>query len=77
MPSSSKAQAAAMFSAAKGKSKLGIPKGVGQDFAAADQAAGPAAMGKLPDKSKQQKTKKGATPNNPSAKDRARYAFKM
>lgn len=34
-----------MFAAAEGKSSLGIPKSVGQDFIAADKAAG---MPKLP-----------------------------
>lgn len=37
MPSKSKAQHDAMEAAAHGKSTLGIPKSVGQDFAAADQ----------------------------------------
>lgn len=41
MPSTSKAQHAAMEAAAHGKSTLGIPKKVGKEFAAADAAKGP------------------------------------
>lgn len=37
MPSVSQAQRAAMQAAAQGRSTLGIPKAVGQEFAAADQ----------------------------------------
>lgn len=37
----SQAQRGAMFSAAAGKSQLGIPKKVGQEFAKADIARGP------------------------------------
>ena len=37
MPSVSKAQHGAMEAAAHGKSTLGIPKSVGQDFAKADK----------------------------------------
>lgn len=47
MPSVSRQQQKAMFAAAEGKSTLGIPKKVGQDFAAADIARGPV---KLPKK---------------------------
>ena len=43
MPYVSKAQGRAMYAAAEGKSTLGIPKSVGQDFV----AAGPASA-KLP-----------------------------
>ena len=42
MPPKSQAQRGAMFAAAKGKSKLGIPKKVGKEFAASDPG------GKLP-----------------------------
>ena len=42
MPPVSQAQRAAMHAAAKGKSTLGIPKKVGQEFSAADPG------GKLP-----------------------------
>lgn len=41
MPSISRRQQRAMFSAAAGKSKIGIPKKVGQEFAKADIARGP------------------------------------
>jgi len=41
MPSVSRAQQAAMHAAAAGNSTLGIPKGVGEDFDAADHARGP------------------------------------
>lgn len=41
MPSTSKAQHRAMEATAHGKSTLGIPKKVGQEFAAADAAKGP------------------------------------
>lgn len=37
MPSSTKKQAIAMAIAAKGKSNIGIPKSVGQEFHAADK----------------------------------------
>jgi hypothetical protein len=37
MPSKSEKQRKAMFAAAKGKSKLGIPKKVGKKFVAADK----------------------------------------
>jgi len=47
MPSTSRAQQKAMFAAAAGNSTLGIPKKVGQDFAAADIARGPK---KLPER---------------------------
>ena len=45
MPIKSEAQRRAMYAAAAGKSTLGIPKSVGQDFV----AAGPASS-KLPQK---------------------------
>ena len=41
MPSVSRQQQKAMFAAASGKSNIGIPKKVGEDFAAADIARGP------------------------------------
>ena len=44
MPSVSRAQQAAMHAAAAGKSTIGIPKSVGEDFAAADHARGPAKL---------------------------------
>ncbi len=44
MPSVSRRQQRAMFSAAAGKSTLGIPKKVGQEFAKADIARGPAKL---------------------------------
>ncbi len=40
MPDVSQAQRGAMFAAASGHSTLGIPKSVGEDFIAADKAAG-------------------------------------
>jgi hypothetical protein len=40
-PSVSGKQQRAMFAAAAGKSKIGIPKKVGAEFAAADRARGP------------------------------------
>lgn len=46
MPAVSQAQRAAMFSAAAGKSTIGIPKAVGKEFADADQG------GKLPKRAK-------------------------
>lgn len=50
MPILSKAQQGAMYAAAAGKSTLGIPKSVGQDFVAAGPAGG--SFGKLPEKKK-------------------------
>lgn len=47
MPPVSQAQRAAMHAAAAGKSTLGIPKKVGEEFVAADKG------GKLPAKKKQ------------------------
>jgi len=44
MPPKSEAQRKAMHAAAKGKSTLGIPKGVGKEFAKSDKG------GKLPQK---------------------------
>lgn len=81
MPATSKAQARAMFSAAAGNSTLGIPKSVGKEFSQATEAKGSKAFGKLPEKKEKkfgelpEKSKKGQ--RGPSAKDRARYAFKM
>jgi hypothetical protein len=49
MPSVSRAQQAAMHAAAAGNSTIGIPRSVGEDFAAADHARGPA---KLPARAK-------------------------
>jgi hypothetical protein len=49
MPSVSQAQRGAMFAAAAGKSTLGIPQKVGQEFAEADTG------GKLPAKARQEK----------------------
>ena len=46
MPPVSQAQRAAMYAAAAGKSTLGIPKKVGEEFVAADKG------GKLPAKKK-------------------------
>jgi len=46
MPSVSRAQQKAMFAAKAGKSTLGIPQSVGEDFVAADKAR--AARGKQP-----------------------------
>jgi hypothetical protein len=53
MPPVSQQQRKAMFAAAAGKSTLGIPKKVGQEFAAADKG------GKLP------KTKRNSPPKKP------------
>ncbi len=50
MPSVSRAQQQAMHAAAAGNSTIGIPQSVGEDFAAADHARGPA---KLPARKKQ------------------------
>jgi hypothetical protein len=44
MPSVSRAQQQAMHAAASGNSTLGIPQSVGEDFAAADHARGPAKL---------------------------------
>ncbi len=52
MPSVSRAQQKAMFAAKSGKSTIGIPQKVGADFAAADEARGPA---KLPARAPGQK----------------------
>ena len=52
MPIVSEAQRKAMYAAAAGKSTLGIPKSVGQDFV----AAGPAS-GNLPARKKSSKSK--------------------
>jgi hypothetical protein len=51
MPSVSKAQHGAMEAAAHGKSTLGIPKSVGQDFTSADKGksfASGGAVGSMP-----------------------------
>ena len=52
MPDVSRNQQIAMIIAKKGKSTLGIPKSVGEDFIAADNAAGnpplPKKVGKKP-----------------------------
>jgi len=40
MPDVSRQQQKAMYAAEEGKSTLGIPKSVGKDFIAADNAAG-------------------------------------
>jgi hypothetical protein len=50
MPSVSRAQQKAMHAAAEGRSTIGIPKSVGEDFSAADHARGPT---KLPERKKQ------------------------
>lgn len=47
MPSVSKAQNRAMHAAAEGKSNIGIPEEVGEDFVKADEGK---KVGKLPDK---------------------------
>jgi hypothetical protein len=47
MPSVSRDQQKAMHAAAEGRSTIGIPQSVGEDFAAADHARGPA---KLPER---------------------------
>lgn len=44
MPSVSRAQQKAMHAAAAGNSTIGIPQSVGEDFAAADHARGPAKL---------------------------------
>jgi len=46
MPSVSRAQQAAMHAAAAGKSTIGIPQSVGEEFAAADHARGSAKLPK-------------------------------
>lgn len=48
MPSVSKKQRGAMFAAKAGKSTLGIPKKVGEDFIAADKSKSKANLAKLP-----------------------------
>ena len=53
MPPVSQAQRGAMYAAAAGKSTLGIPKSVGQEFVAADPG------GKLPKKKKKPKVRIG------------------
>ncbi len=53
MPSVSRAQQKAMFAAKSGKSTIGIPQKVGAEFAAADEARGPA---KLPARAPQRQT---------------------
>jgi hypothetical protein len=57
MPIESKAQQAAMYAAAAGKSTLGIPKSVGVDFVAAGPAGG--SYAKLPEKAVQKKKTPG------------------
>ena len=53
MPDVSRQQQKAMFEAKAGKSTLGIPKSVGEDFIAADKAAGnPALPTRAPKKKK-------------------------
>jgi hypothetical protein len=58
MPILSKAQQAAMYSAAAGKSTLGIPQSVGKDFVAAGAAGG--SFAKLPERKAKPKKKMGA-----------------
>lgn len=48
MPSRSKAQMIAMRIAAHGKSNIGIPESVGEEYVAADKAKGKNALAKLP-----------------------------
>ena len=48
MPSVSKKQRGAMFAAKAGKSTLGIPPKVGEDFIAADKGRSKADLAKLP-----------------------------
>jgi hypothetical protein len=55
MPIRSQAQRGAMYAAAAGKSTLGIPKSVGQEFVASDKP------GKLPEKVAQKRKPQGAT----------------
>ncbi len=56
MPSVSRAQQKAMFAAKSGKSTVGIPQQVGADYAAADEARGPAP---LPARASEPSPKKG------------------
>jgi hypothetical protein len=58
MPIQSKAQQAAMYAAAAGKSTLGIPASVGKDFVQAGPAGG--SFKKLPEKKKQSDKMKDA-----------------
>lgn len=51
MPPKSKAQRGAMYAAAAGKSKIGIPKKVGKEFVKSDKP------GKLPNKVRRGKSK--------------------
>lgn len=44
MPSVSRAQQQAMHAAAEGRGTIGIPQSVGEEFAAADHARGPAKL---------------------------------
>lgn len=56
MPPVSEAQRKAMYAAAAGKSTLGIPKKVGQEFARADKGGDlPKRATKLPPKQKRNK----------------------
>lgn len=64
MPPVSQAQRKAMFAAAEGKSTLGIPKKVGEEFTAADKP------GKLP--AKAPKKRDGAKSAVKSARKRLR-----
>lgn len=53
MPDVSRQQQMAMYAAKEGKSTLGIPKSVGEDFIAADKAAGnPSLPARAPKKKK-------------------------
>lgn len=61
-PPVSQAQRAAMHAAAEGKSTLGIPKSVGQEFANADPG------GKLPAKAKDETSRE-----SPSSKEKSEY----
>ena len=69
MPSISGKQQRAMFAAAAGKSKIGIPRKVGAEFAAADRARGPM---KLPAMAKPQ----GFSPGSIVAKRQANNGAK-
>jgi hypothetical protein len=59
MPDVSDAQRRAMFAAKEGHSTLGIPKSVGEDFIAADQAAGMPSLPKRASKPKKSSDKLG------------------
>lgn len=67
MPTVSEKQQKAMFAAAHGRSRIGIPKKVGKEFSMADEARGP---GKLPADAKRKSHADKLYPKKESKKEK-------